>query len=392
MQRTMNRAMRGPAAQGGGNLIDRWTDRWFGWRNRLLANPDFHRIASAFLPTRFIAKRRAMDLFDLVAGFVYSQVLLACVQLDLFNLLAKGPQTLTALATRLGLTEVATERLLVAAVSLQLIERRSGERYGLGLLGAPMAGNAALAAMVRHHSALYSDLADPVALLRGEASSTQLAGYWPYAGAQPPHTLKPEQVAEYSALMSVSQTLVAREILDAYPLKHHAHLLDIGGGEGTFLMQAATCSERLKLSLFDLPAVALRANEKLAEAGLAARAFASGGDFFSDPLPPGADIATLIRVVHDHDDARVAILLKAAHAALAPGGTLLLAEPMAATPGAQAMGDAYFGFYLLAMGRGQPRSAEQLTALLHNAGFVDVRLLPNRMPLQTRILLAQTRH
>lgn len=392
MQRTMNSAMRGAAAQGGGSLIDRWADRWFGLRNRLLANPDFHRFASAFLPTRWIAKRRAMDLFDLVAGFVYSQVLLACVQLDLFNLLSKGPQTLAALAPRLGLTEVATERLLVAAVSLQLIERRNGGRYGLGLLGAPMAGNAALAAMVRHHSALYSDLADPVALLRGEASNTQLAGYWPYAGEQPPHTLKTEQVAEYSALMSVSQTLVAREILDAYPLKHHAHLLDIGGGEGTFLMQAATCSERLKLALFDLPAVAKRANEKLTEAGLGARAFASGGDFFSDPLPPGADIATLIRVVHDHDDARVATLLKAAHAALAPGGTLLLAEPMAATPGAQAMGDAYFGFYLLAMGRGQPRSAEQLTALLHNAGFVDVRLLPNRMPLQTRILLAKTRH
>ena len=384
--------MRGTAAQGGGSLIDGWADRWFGLRNRLLANPDFHRFASAFWPTRLIAKRRAMDLFDLVAGFVYSQVLLACVQLDLFNLLAKGPQTLAALAPRLGLTEVATERLLVAAVSLQLIERRSGGRYGLGLLGAPMAGNAALAAMVRHHSALYSDLADPVALLRGEASSTQLAGYWPYAGEQPPHTLKTEQVAEYSALMSVSQTLVAREILDAYPLKRHAHLLDIGGGEGTFLMQAATCSERLQLSLFDLPAVAARANEKLTGAGLGGRAFASGGDFFNDPLPPGADIATLIRVVHDHDDDRVAILLKAAHAALVPGGTLLLAEPMAATPGAQAMGDAYFGFYLLAMGRGQPRSAEQLTALLHKAGFVDVRMLPNRMPLQTRILLAKTRH
>ena len=93
-------------------MIDRWTDRWFGWRNRLLANPDFHRIASAFLPTRFIAKRRAMDLFDLVAGFVYSQVLLACVQLDVFNLLAKGPQTLDTLAPQLGLSHAATERLL----------------------------------------------------------------------------------------------------------------------------------------------------------------------------------------------------------------------------------------------------------------------------------------
>ncbi len=46
-----------------------------------------------------------------------------------------------------------------------------------------------------------------------------------------------------------------------------------------------------------------------------------------------------------------------AHDALPPGGTLLIAEPMAGTPGAEAMGDAYFGLYLWAMGSGRPRSA-----------------------------------
>ena len=82
---------------------------------------------------------------------------------------------------------------------------------------------------------------------------------------------------------------------------------------------------------------------------------------------------TLVRVLHDHDDARVRTLLAAVRRALPSGGRLVVAEPMAATPGAEAMGDAYFGFYLLAMGRGQPRSAERLTALLVEAGFQSVR-------------------
>jgi demethylspheroidene O-methyltransferase len=69
-----------------------------------------------------------------------------------------------------------------------------------------------------------------------------------------------------------------------------------------------------------------------------------------------------VRVVHDHDDERVLALLRAVRAALPPGGTLLLAEPMAGTPGAQAMGDAYFGFYLLAMGSGRPRTPQRLGA------------------------------
>ena len=366
-----------------------WADRWHAFRNRLLGSTLFQRRASAFVLTRPVARRRAAGLFDLVAGFVYSQVLLACVRLKLFDILAEGPQTLAQLAPRLSLGEAAAQRLLQAAVALRLVQPRSHSRYGLGVLGATMVGNRAIEALIEHHSALYMDLADPVALLRGESRSAQLAGYWPYAGTATPQALAGDKVAEYSALMSASQPLVAHEILDVYPLHGHRCLMDVGGGEGTFLLQAAARAPHLQLQLFDLPAVAARAQQRFAAAGLAQRARAAGGDFFNDALPTGADIATLVRVVHDHDDARVMTLLRAVHDALVPGGTLLLAEPMAGTQGAEAMGDAYFGFYLLAMGRGQPRTAQQLTAMLQQAGFGSVRLLPTRMPLQTQVLLAR---
>ena len=65
-------------------------------------------------------------------------------------------------------------------------------------------------------------------------------------------------------------------------------------------------------------------------------------------------------------------LLTKVHAALPPGGTLLIAEPMAGTPGAEAMGDAYFGLYLWAMGSGRPRTAEAYRAMLRAAGFSRV--------------------
>jgi demethylspheroidene O-methyltransferase len=106
-------------------------------------------------------------------------------------------------------------------------------------------------------------------------------------------------------------------------------------------------------------------------------------------LPTGADVISLVRVIFDHDDARALSILKAVRRALPEGGTLLLAEPMSETPGAEAMGDAYFGFYLLAMGKGRARSAGRLTDMLHQAGFGDVRLLRNPMPLQTQVILAR---
>ena len=102
----------------------------------------------------------------------------------------------------------------------------------------------------------------------------------------------------------------------------------------------------------------------------------------------GADLISHVRVIHDHDDARALTILRAARRALPGDGTLLLAEPMSGTPGAEAMGDAYFGFYLLAMGRGQPRSQAQLTTLLSAAGFGHMHMARTAIPLQTRVLIA----
>ncbi len=105
-------------------------------------------------------------------------------------------------------------------------------------------------------------------------------------------------------------------------------------------------------------------------------------------MPRGADIVSLIRVIHDHDDAAALTILRAARAALPPGGTLLLAEPMAGTRGAEPVG-AYFNFYLLAMGSGRPRRAEELMALMREAGFSRVRPIATRRPMLARVLVGR---
>lgn len=369
--------------------IGAWLDRCLAARDRLLASSRFQRWAASFPLTRRIAERRARALFDLCAGFVYAQVLLACVRLRLFDILLEGPQALPVLAQRLALSPEATERLLAAAVSLRLVARRGQGRFGLGPLGAALAGNPAIAAMIEHHPLLYADLHDPVALLRGERPATELGRYWAYASAERPADVAAERVAAYTALMAASQSFIADDVLEAYPFHRHHCLLDIGGGDGTFLAAVAARAPSLRLVLFDLPPVAERAFARFAEAGLAGRAQAAGGDFLVDPLPAGADIISLVRVVHDHDDAAVLTLLRSVHGALPRHGALILAEPMAGTPGAEPVGDAYFGFYLLAMGRGRPRTLEELSRLLRQAGFARVEEVRTRRPLLTRIVLAR---
>lgn len=362
-----------------------WHDHLLGWRDQLLASSRFQRFAGAFAPTRPIARKNASALFDLCAGFVYSQILLACVQLKLFDSLAAGPANASDLAARHDLPAASMSLLLDAATSLRLVQKRSRDRYGLGPLGAALRGNPGVIAMIEHHKMLYGDLKDPIALLRGDTDGA-LARYWPYAtGAAP---LTHATTAPYTTLMSASQPMITDQILSAYSFADHRCLLDVGGGEGTFISGIAARALSLRCILFDLPPVADAARERFAASGLASRAIAVGGSFLDDPLPEGADIISLVRVIHDHDDADVMTLLHAARRALPRNGTLLIAEPISGTPGAEAIGDAYFAFYLLAMGSGRPRTFEHLASMLQEAGFTSVQLKATPMPMLASVITA----
>jgi demethylspheroidene O-methyltransferase len=365
-------------------------DRICIWRDRLIADTRFQNRVAKIPFLRNIAKKRANQLFDVMAGFVYTQILLSCVRLNLFNILKDGPLNLFDIKKYCGLDAVPLKKLLDAAVSIHLLEIRSHDRYGLGTLGAPMVGNTALSAMIEHHTVLYEDLRDPLSLLSGDIGIKKMEKFWPYVSAdqKDQESVKDkEHVKNYSDLMSASLPLVADQVVDAYDFSQHQCLLDVGGGQGTFLKRVFLNAPKLNRKLFDLPGVANLAQESFALTSDHQDIDVYGGDFFKDPLPRGADLITLIRVIFDHDDVRVKILLRAIFEALPAGGKLLIAEPMADTPEHPAMGHAYFGFYLLAMGRGRPRSIDEISQLAMDSGFKSVQVLPCSMPINAQVLL-----
>lgn len=365
-------------------------DRLYILKDKLIANSRFQNTVAKIPFLRGIAKKRANQLFDVMAGFVYTQILLACIRLNIFNQLKDGPLTLEAIKNECGLERAPLKQLLDAAVSIHLLEIRANHRYGLGKLGAPLVGNSALAAMIEHHSVLYEDLRDPLLLLSGKLKSKKLEKFWPYVSndLEDQESLKDqERVKEYSDLMSASLPLVADQVLGAYDFSRHRCLLDIGGGQGTFLKRVHLQSPQLERMLFDLPGVANLAELNFSASSENQSIKVFGGDFFKDELPSGADLITLIRVIFDHDDERVKILLRSIFRALSPGGKLLIAEPMAETPDHPPMGHAYFGFYLMAMGRGRPRTVEEIGQLALEAGFKRVEILPSDMPINAQVLL-----
>jgi demethylspheroidene O-methyltransferase len=379
-----------PAAASAGTIPGTLRDRALSVRDRIVSAPAFQRWAARLPGVRWIAHRRARALFDLCAGFAYSQTLSACVRLDLLDFLAERPRDVDELAAHTSLPRESVVRLLKAAEALQLVSARSGGTWGLGSLGAPMLAMPGLSRMVEHNALLYEELRDPVALLRrGAGADTSLTRYYPYADqSRAGAGLQGAEVAEYSTLMASTVGPVAQEVLDAVSLGRHRRLLDIGGGEGVFAATAAARWPALEVGVFDLPAVAARARRRLSGLGLDGRAQVYAGDFRSDPLPTGADVISLVRICLDHDDDTVRALLARVRAVLPRGGRLIVAEPFAGARGAESVGDVYFGLYLWAMGRGRARRARELCALLAEAGFRRPRALPTDYPIQTGVIVA----
>ncbi len=356
-------------------------------RNRLVGSRGFQRWAAAFPLTRRMARLDGERLFDLMAGFVYSQTLLATVEVGLLRALRGRSQHPASLAAELGLSEDRTATLCQAAASLGLLERRRDGRFHLGRLGAAALGVPGLEAMIRHHGMFYRDLADPVGLLRGE-TDPEIARFWPYVfGADA--GIGGAAAESYSELMATTQALLTEEILRSVPLGGVSRLMDVGGGTGAFLAAVAEAYPGLRLTLFDLPAVTDAAARRLAAQGLTGRIEVAGGNFQTDELPPGADAISLVRVLYDHEDETVAGLLARAFAALPPGGLLLIAEPMSGGAQPSRFGDGYFSFYTMAMRTGRVRSSAKIAELLGAAGFERVRQPLTHRPFITEIVTAR---
>ncbi|MGB3407771.1 MAG: methyltransferase [Jannaschia sp.] len=355
------------------------------WAMRLVASRKFQSFCSAVPGLRRIARRDGEALFDLVSGFVQSQMLWSVVELRLLHRLADGPASAATLSRGTGITADRMTILCNAAVALGLMRRHRDGSFGIARKGAAMLGVPGLEAMISHHAVFYRDLSSPIDMLRG--GETELARFWPYvfgAGAAE----DPETAQRYSRLMADSQTLVAEETLRRVDLSRARNVLDVGGGSGAFLTALGLRHAGPDLHLFDLPAVVPAATDRFAQNGLDHRARITPGSFRDDALPAGADVMTLVRVLYDHADETVLDLLRAVYTALPIGGRVIVSEPMTGGARPNRSGDAYFALYCLAMQTGRARSPGAILSLMTRAGFAATRDHGTTRPFVTHVLSA----
>ncbi|SEL23232.1 hydroxyneurosporene-O-methyltransferase [Roseivivax marinus] len=334
-------------------------------------------------------RREGEALFDLVQGFVSSQVLLAVVELRLCHRLMEAPAHPADLVATTGIPCDRLTQLFQAAAAVGLLRRRRDGLFDVTPRGAALTGVPGLEAMISHHGAFYRDMGDPLALLRGDGP-TELAELWPYVFGHG-RDEDPARARRYSRLMEDSQALVAQDTLSAVSLSGVRRLLDVGGGTGVFAEAAATVTPGLRATVFDLAPVVDAARERLDAGAHAGQIETVAGSFRSDALPDGHDAVSLVRVLYDHRDDTVAELLARVRDALPPGGRVIVSEPMSGGAVPDRATDVYFAFYTMAMGTGTVRSQARIAAMLRAAGFEKVRRHRSGRPYVTSVVEARRR-
>jgi len=100
-----------------------------------------------------------------------------------------------------------------------------------------------------------------------------------------------------------------------------------------------------------------------------------GGDFYTDDLPRGADVAWLGAIVHQNSRPQNRDLLAKAFRALVPGGHVVIRDVLMDPSHTRPLAGALFAIAMLVGYGGRTYTFGELRDDLQAAGFVDVTLI-----------------
>lgn len=303
-----------------------------------------------------------------------SQTLLSGVRLGVFDQLARGPQSSAQVAQALRLQPSATERLLRALTTMGFLTQQ-GLLYALTPASqTTLVSSSPLFAggIADHHAEqlwpLWTHL--PTAIREGRPVLREAFG-----GDRNPFdllTASPERLVKFLRGMHAGALGSGEALAEAHDFSRHRHVLDVGGGSGAIAGPLLDRYPHLRVTIFDLKPVCEVAPQMTRRYGAAGRLATHPGDFFRpESFPRGYDAAVLSRVLHDWSDEKALAILRNTHAAMAPGGTVLILESVLDAP------DSYGRMFsalqdlcmLVLTDGGRERSTAEYVALLQRAGF-----------------------
>lgn len=300
-------------------------------------------------------------------AFMKSRVLLTAAELDLFTRLDEKPRSAQQLAVETGLNERALTRILDALAGFKLLHKQ-GDIYTIAEQGELYSSHhpETVLPMVRHMNQLWGKWGQLTAVVKSGVP----------VGKGPGIRIADDDRRSFIEAMHVAGRHLSRQIAGTYDADRFRRLLDIGGGSGTYTIAFLRQNPEMSAVLFDFAEVLPQARARIDAAGCAERVELIAGDFYSDPLPSGCDLALLSAIIHQNSPAQNIALYEKIRQALEPGGAILIRDYMMdQSRTVPAAGTLFAINMLVGTQGGSTYTFSETRAALEQAGFTAVRLV-----------------
>lgn len=310
----------------------------------------------------------AEALLEVVRGYHPACVLIAAAELDVFTRLHGRPMNAADLADRIQGDRRATTILLDALAAMRLLVKCGGVYEVPAAVAEVLAETGAQCAlgMVRHQGNClrrWSQLARVVHTGRPVEGEVSVRG------------AEADLASFIRAMHEVSDPVAPNVIAALEPLSFR-HLLDIGGASGTWTVSFLRRHPTSTATVFDAPEVIPMAEPLLTTLELRDRVRLVPGNFYTDALPAGADLAWVSAIVHQNSRRQNRALFGKVFAALVPGGRILIRDFVMDDTRTEPAAGAFFAVNMLV---GTPGGGTftfgELRDDLVAAGFAEATLL-----------------
>lgn len=311
----------------------------------------------------------ANDVLGLGRDFMESRILLSGVELNVFTHVAEAPLSVEQLAGKIGADVRALRMLLDAVAAIGLLIKENDRYRTEPSLASSLSDNSpdSILPMLRHSAHLWKRWSHLTDIVRGKEIPES-------AGEEIDWT--PEALKAFIGAMHVIGRQMANRIAEAVGTTGAKRLLDIGGASGTYMIAFLRADPKLEATLFDRPAVVAMARERVSKAGLLDRVKLVGGNFYTDELPPGHDLALVSAIIHQNAPEENIDLFRKINRALNEGGRIIIRDHVMDPDRTRPKAGAVFAINMLVgTAGGGTYTLEEIRAWLETAGFSNVRLV-----------------
>ncbi len=314
-------------------------------------------------------------------GFIPPLVLEAAIRHRVFDFLDEGPKTISEMREKTGASERGLTAIMNALVGLNFLGKDGQGKYSL----TPESAAFLVSTKPGFHGGIIRHCSDQIIpkmlhlneiVMSGEpVEAVNQEGPGSDFFAQFVNDIFP---TSYPAAQALSRHLLANAEGQS------ARVLDLAAGSGVWGIAIAQGSEQVRVTAVDWPNVIPVTTRTVARFGLAGRFSFVGGDLLQADFGKDHTVATLGHILHSEGRENSRALLTKTFHALAPGGTIAIAEFLVNADRTGPVNGLFFAVNMLVnTDKGDTYSLEEIGSWLKDAGFVNTRTLeaPGPSPL-----------